>query len=131
MAKTAPRRSLARVLAVTAAGFALYCGWAAFANRAHGLGAAARAGLVQGVSSAVATAVVATIIEVVLARLGRSWGAVAAAAVGASSLAAAMHVTLHLLAGTRALLATVSVPITVGFVYSLTYAAAVRRADAP
>lgn len=122
-------RSLARVLAVTAAGFTVYAAWAAFANRAHGPGAAARAGLVQGLSSAIATAVVATIIEVVIARLGRSWPAVIAAAVGASFLAAAMHVTLHLLAGTQALLATVSVPILVGFAYSLTYAAAIRRAD--
>jgi hypothetical protein len=125
----APKRSMVRVFAVTALGFALYSCWAAFANRAHGLGAAARAGAVQGLSSAVATALVATIIELVIARLGRSWPAVLAAAVGASSLAAAMHVTLHLLAGTRALLTTVSVPILVGLVYSLTYAAAVRRAE--
>lgn len=125
-----PKRSLVRVAAVTAAGFAVYCSWAAYANRAHGLGAAVRAGAVQGLSSAIATGVVATIIEVVIAKLGRSWPAVVAAAVGASSLAAAMHITLHLLAGTKALAATVSVPIALGFVYSLTYAAAVRRADA-
>lgn len=123
-----PKRPLRRVVAVTAAGFVLYCSWAAFANRAHGISAAARAGIVQGLSSAVATGVVATIIELVIARLGRSWPAVVAAALGASSLAATMHVTLHLLAGTKALLATVSVPILFGFVYSLTYAAAVRRA---
>jgi hypothetical protein len=126
-----PKRPLARVVAVTAAGFALYAAWAAFANRAHGLAAAARAGAVQGLSSAIATGVVATIIEVAIARLGRSWPATVAAAVGASSLAAAMHVTLHLLAGTRALLATISVPVVLGFAYSLTYAAAVRRATRP
>jgi len=125
----APKRSFVRVLVVTALGFALYSSWAAFANRAHGLGAALRAGAVQGLSSAIATATVAAIIEFVIARLGRSWPAVLAAALGASSLAAAMHVTLHLLAGTKALLATISVPVGVGFVYALTYAAAVRRAE--
>lgn len=123
-----PKRSLRRVAAVTAMGFAAYFAWAAFANRAHGVDAAARAGVVQGLSSAVATGVVAALIELAIARLGRSWPAVIASAVGASSLAATMHVTLHLLAGTKALLATVSVPILVGLAYSLTYAAAVRRA---
>ncbi len=127
-APPAPRRSLARVLTVTALGFSAYACWAAFANRAHGVGAAAKAGVVQGLSSAVATAMVATIIEIALARLGRSKSATVIAALCASSLAAAMHITLHLLAGTEALFATVSVPIAVGVVYSLTYASAVQRA---
>ena len=87
---------------------------------------------VQGMSSALATFWTSWLIDVVVARgLRLGWSpaaALAAGVLGGTSVAAAQHLSVNLMAGTPALWATVALPMTAGLVYSAIYAgAAVRR----
>jgi hypothetical protein len=117
------------VIALGLLAFALYGAWAAFANRAHGLGAALRAGAVQGCSSAFVTATVAGVIEWAHAKLPRTRASAALAVSIGVLFASAFHTTLHLVLGTPEVLRTVSVPIAASVVYAAGYVSTLRALD--
>ena len=103
------------------AGFALMGGWAVFANRAHPMPAPLVAGLVQGALTAAITLFLKRVIEAASARLSgraRRW----VPPLVAAAISAALLKTAHSLAGTPALLATISVPFTVATGYAFLYA---------
>ena len=123
------RKSLRRVAVLGLVAFALYGGWAAFANRAHGLDAALRALLVQGCSSAFVTSTVAGVIEGAHARLPRTRASALLAVCFGVAFASAFHVTVHLVARTPELARTVAVPIHASVVYASGYVTTLRALD--
>src|SRR5262245_51575191 len=94
-----PRAGLRMGLMVIAA-FCIYGTWAFFANVAHGASVALRAGLTQGASSGVTTLVIGSVIEALHAALpfGRRRALLATGI--SASLAALVHLGLHLAMGT-------------------------------
>jgi hypothetical protein len=115
------------VAALTAGAFVLYGAWAMFANRAHGLGVASRAFLVQGASSGVSTLILSAMIEWMLAR-NRKGPGLALAALVPPTITGSMHVAGHVLNGTPSLLVTVSVPLAMGYIFAALYVWARRPA---
>ncbi len=108
-------------LAHMAGGFVLMGSWAAFANRAHPWPAPLLAGLVQGALTAVITLFLKRVVESVSARFSdhrRRWVPPLAAA----GISAGLLTVAHGLAGTPALLATISVPFCVATGYAAIYA---------
>jgi hypothetical protein len=87
---------------------------------------ASRAFVVQGASSGVSTLILSALIEWMLTR-NRQGGRMLLAALVPPTLTGSMHVTGHLLNGTPSLLATVSVPLLMGYIFSTLYVWA-RRA---
>ena len=115
-----------RPLALAVGASLLYGSWALYANR--GTGSAARAALAQVTFSFCATLTLALVLER-LFRAGRTpdqgfW----LAAVGTSTLAAALVTTTHLLASTPHLLLTVAPSITIGTLVYFSYAFGLRSA---
>ena len=108
-------------------------GWAAFANRTHGFDHAARAGLVQGAVSAALTFGIKRGLEALFARL-RGPLALIGPPLLSCSLVFVLLVSVHTLAGTPEIWATIAVPFAVSstyaFVYTASLAAARRRAEA-
>jgi hypothetical protein len=104
--------------------------WAAFANRSHGVAAMALAGAVQGAISCGITLVLKRSLEAMFARLP---GVVAIVAPPLVTMAVvlAVLVTIHRLAGTPEVWATIAVPYTVSsayaWIYTATLALAARR----
>jgi hypothetical protein len=73
-APSASARRVVRVLTLSLLAAMVYGAWAWLANRSHGPDAAARGGLTQALSSAVATALIGTVIEALYALRVDSWG---------------------------------------------------------
>lgn len=95
-------------------------GWALFANRAHGLNAALPAAVLQGALSAGITLTLKTVVE----RLAPRFGGLAALCLPpliAAALSAALLTTLHHLAGTPEVFATVALPLAVATSYAAIY----------
>jgi len=101
-------------------------GWAVFANRAHALPKPLVAGLVQGALSGVITLVLKRMIEAIAARLGGIASLVLPPLI-AVALSLAILTTMHTLAGTPEILATMALPLGVTALYSILYAAALWR----
>lgn len=120
-------RDLARSSIVhVAVAFLAMGGWAFLANRAHAFPQPLVAGLVQGALSGVITLVLKRMIEAIAARLAGIAALVLPPLIAvASSLA--ILTTIHTLAGTPEILATIVLPVGVTALYSSLYAAALWR----
>jgi len=109
-----------------AGGFLLMGGWAAFANRAHDMPAPLIAGLVQGLLTAVITLFLKRIIEAIFHRTAR-WLRFILPPAAACGISFVVLTAIHSVAGTPAVLATVSVPITVSTLYAFLYTITLSR----
>ncbi len=101
-------------------------GWAVFANRAHALPQPLVAGVVQGALSGAITFVLKRMIE----RLASSFSGIAALVLPpliAVALSLAVLTSIHALAGTPEILATIALPTSVTAIYSTIYTAALWR----
>ena len=105
--------------------------WAAFANRDHGAGAMALAGVVQGAISCVITLILKRSLEAMFARMAGPV-AVFAPPLITMTVVLAVLVTIHRLAGTPEIWATIAVPYTVSsayaWIYTFTLARTAKRA---
>jgi hypothetical protein len=101
-------------------------GWAVFANRAHGLGPALLAGVVQGTISAVITLLMKRGLEALFARLS-GVPAVVLPPLASCLIVLAVLVGLHTLAGTREIWATIAVPYAVSSSYAIIYTLRLAR----
>ncbi len=117
-------QAVARVSLTVLAAAALYGGWAAWANRAHGVDMALRAGLTQGASSAVSTLIIGTLLEAVHAALPPRRHRALVATLVAASVTAVMHVCVHLTMGTPEILRAVLPSVLMGYVFAGAYARA-------
>ena len=95
-------------------------GWAVFANRGHAMPAPLIAGIVQGVLSACITLFLKRVVEAIAARL-TGLPALAVPPLAAFAISMTLLVTLHRLAGTPEILATIAVPLTVATTYAALY----------
>ncbi|HEY9217212.1 MAG TPA: hypothetical protein VIO94_04125 [Phenylobacterium sp.] len=101
-------------------------GWAMFANRTHGLGAAALAGVVQGTISALITLVMKRGLEAFFARLAGPAAAVLPP-LASCLIVLAVLVSLHTLAGTKEIWTTIAVPYAVSSSYAILYTLSLAR----
>lgn len=109
-----------------AAAFLAMGAWAAFANRGHGPAVMALAGVVQGAISCVITLTLKRALEAMFARLSGPAAVVAPPMVTMAAVLVVL-VTLHRLAGTPEIWATVAVPYTVSSAYAWIYAFTLAR----
>ncbi|HEY0648600.1 hypothetical protein [Phenylobacterium sp.] len=100
--------------------------WAAFANRGHGPGAMALAGVVQGAISCVITLILKRSLEAMFARLSGP-AAVLVPPLVTMAVVLAVLVTIHRLAGTPEVWTTIAVPYTVSSAYAWIYTATLAR----
>ena len=107
-------------------GLVLMGGWAAFANRAYTMPAPVIAGVVQGVLTAAITLFLKSVIEGI-SRRTTGWKRLALAPLAAFLISLTLLTTIHTLADTPALLATISVPLTVSTLYALFYTITLSR----
>jgi len=120
-------RDLARSSIVhVAVAFLAMGGWAFLANRAHAFPQPLVAGLVQGALSGAITLVLKRMTETIAARL-TGIAALVLPPLIAVALSLAFPTTIHTLAGTPELLATIMLPVGVIALYSTLYAAALWR----
>ena len=103
--------------------------WAVFANRFVGLSHALTAGLVQGALSGGITLVLKRFLETASARLPGVWAVVAPPTISCAVILAVL-VGAHLIAGTRNILATISLPYAVSSTYAWVYSWAMARGRA-
>jgi len=101
-------------------------GWAFFANRAHGVPAQLAAGLVQGVLTATITVFLKQVIEGLVHRTNGALRLLLPP-LAALLISLILLTTVHIIAGTPALGATISVPLTVSTLYALLYTFTLRR----
>jgi hypothetical protein len=101
-------------------------GWAVFANRSAGLSHASTAGLVQGALSGGITLGLKRFLEAASARLPGVWAVAAPPAISCAVILILL-VGAHLIAGTRNVLATISLPYAVSSTYAWVYTWAVTR----
>jgi hypothetical protein len=120
-------RSLAQnSLVHIAVAFLAMGGWAVLANRAHPWPQPLVAGVVQGALSGAITFVLKRMIE----RLASSFSGIAALVLPpliAVALSLALLTSIHTLAGTPEILATIALPTSVTAIYSTLYAYALWR----
>jgi hypothetical protein len=120
-------RDLARSSIVhVAVAFLAMGGWAFLANRAHAFPQPLVAGLVQGALSGGITLVLKRMIEAIAARLAGVASLVLPPLI-AVALSFAILTTIHTLADTPEILATIVLPVGVTALYSTLYAAALWR----
>lgn len=108
-------------------GFLLMGGWALFANRAHGLGAAWLPALAQGTVSALLTGAIKKVIEWLDGRLEGLLAYVIPPLVTASSILATLF-AMHSLIGTPEIAATIAFPWSLSTLYAIVYNAGLVRA---
>ncbi len=101
-------------------------GWAAFANRAHEMPAPLLAGLVQGILTATITLFLKRIIESIFHRTTGVFR-LALPPLAAFMISLVFLTAIHIFAGTPALLATISVPLTISTLYAFFYTLALSR----
>ena len=101
-------------------------GWAYFANTAHPMPKPLVAGLVQGTMSACLTLFLKTTIDHLAGMMARPWSLWAPPAI-ACAASAAILATIHKIAGTPEILATIAVPLLVATSYGFIYNFARRR----
>ena len=95
-------------------------GWAVFANREHAMPAPIIAGVVQGALSACITLFLKRVVEAIATRL-TGLSALVVPPLAAFAISVTLLVTLHTLAGTPEVLATIAVPLTVATTYAALY----------
>ncbi|HEX4199087.1 MAG TPA: hypothetical protein VHZ26_16745 [Caulobacteraceae bacterium] len=100
--------------------------WAVFANRVAGPGHALLAGLVQGSLSGAITLGLKRFLETASARLDGLWAMAVPPAISCAVILVLL-VTAHRLAGTRNILATISLPYAVSSTYAWIYTWMVAR----
>lgn len=100
----------------------VYGTWAFTANLAHGPAVALRAGLTQGASSGTTTLVIGTLIEALHAALAPGRRRVLVTTVAAGSLAALVHLGVHLAAGTPEIARTILPSVIIGYAFAALYA---------
>lgn len=119
--------SLVRSKALHAGGgFVLMGGWAFFANRAHDMPAPLVAGLVQGLLTASITLVLKRLIEGIFHR-SVGWQRMVVPPLAAFLISVFLLTGIHTVAGTPAVLATISVPLTVSTLYAFLYTLTLSR----
>ncbi len=118
---------MSRLARLTVAALVLYGGWAAFANHAHGTAAAARAFVVQGLSSATTTVLIGGLVELLARRLGSTRRAATAAALSAATVTACFHAAVNRVLGTPELLRTIAPSVVVGYAFAVVYALSTRE----
>ena len=101
-------------------------GWAFFANRAHEMPAPLVSGIVQGLFTATITLFLKRLIEGIFHRTA-GWLRMLAPPVAAFFISLVLLTVIHRLAGTPALAATISVPLTVSTLYAFLYTIALSR----
>ena len=122
MARPLAQNSLVHI----AVAFLAMGGWAVFANRAHPMPQPLVAGAVQGALSGAITFVLKRMIE----RLASGFSGIAALVLPpliAVGLSLALLTSIHALAGTPEILATIALPTSVTAIYSTIYTAALWR----
>lgn len=100
--------------------------WAAFANRAFDMPAPLIAGVVQGLLTATITLFLKQIIESLFQRFS-GWPRFVLPPVAACLISVLLLSTIHTIAGTPALLATLSVPVAVSTLYAVLYTITLSR----
>jgi len=106
-------------------------GWAAFANRAHGLAPATLAGLVQGALSALITFVLQAALTAMFQRLS-GLAALLAPPTVTCVVVLGVLVSMHRLAGTQEVLQTIALPYAVSSLYAWIFTARLyQRRNAP
>jgi hypothetical protein len=131
MTEVAPQTNalaaLARSSAVHVAFAFLAMGaWAVFANRSAGLSHALIAGLVQGALSGAITLGLKRFLEAASARLPGLWAMIVPPTISCAVILVIL-LGAHILAGTRNVLATISLPYAVSSTYAWVYAWAIAR----
>jgi len=120
-------RSFARQGALHMAGaFLAMGGWALFANRHHPMPQPMLAGLLQGTISAIITLFLKRTIEAVVRRLDGGFALVVPPLL-AAGVSLGLLLTLHSLAGTPQIAATIAVPLIVSTSYACIYSFALWR----
>lgn len=107
-------------------GFLLMGSWAVFANRSFEMPAPLIAGLVQGVLTAMITIFLKHIIEWIFHRTG-GWPQLLLPPISAFCVSLLLLTSIHTFAGTPALLATISIPLTVSTLYAFLYTITLKR----
>ncbi len=121
MAKLGNRRLAQSTIAHVAFAVVAMGGWAAFANRDHGLGRMALAGAVQGVLSGAITFFLKRSLEIMAARLPLALAWVVPPLVTCSVVLVVLRVA-HGIAGTPEIWKTIAVPYAVSSIYAWVYA---------
>jgi hypothetical protein len=101
-------------------------GWAAFANREHGLGALLLAFVVQGLLSGLITLALKRGLEAGYSRL-HGLAARLVPPLVSCTLIAGLLTAVHVVAGTPEVLGTIAVPWTVSTLYAFVYVASLER----
>ena len=109
-----------------AGGFLLMGGWAVFANRTYEMPTPLIAGIVQGLLTALITLFLKRIIEDIFHRT-EGWLRFMIPPIAACLISIALLSVIHSIAGTPALLATLSVPVTVSTLYAFVYTITLSR----
>lgn len=109
-----------------AGGFLLMGGWAVFANRAHDMPTPVIAGIVQGLLTATITLFLKRTIESIFQRT-TGLRRFVLPPFTAFCISVALLSVIHTLAGTPALLATISVPVAVSTLYAALYTVSLAR----
>lgn len=101
-------------------------GWTLFANRAHGLEAAWRPAVVQGVISGAITLALKRVLEAVAGRLAGP-AAYMLPPLATASVILAVLICVHVMIGTPEVARTIAVPWSVSTLYAILYTAALVR----
>jgi ABC-type cobalamin transport system permease subunit len=117
-----PRQSAVHM----AGAFLAMGGWAIFANRSHPMPDPLIAGILQGALSALITLFLKRMIEALSMRLSGSY-ALVLPPLGAAVVSFVLLVTLHSLAGTPEIAATIAIPLIVSTSYALLYSYSLWR----
>jgi ABC-type cobalamin transport system permease subunit len=117
-----PRQSAVHM----AGAFLAMGGWAIFANRSHPMPDPLIAGILQGALSALITLFLKRMIEALSMRLSGSY-ALVLPPLGAAVVSFVLLVTLHSLAGTPEIAATIAMPLIVSTSYALLYSYSLWR----
>lgn len=120
-----------RVVILTCGAFLVYGGWAAAANLAYATSAAIRAGIGQGLSSALSTMFISTAIELCWARWKSSHVGMLLSWLVPSTITMMLHGLVQWLIGTPNVLLTISFPAVMGYVFALVYVFSLRLARTP
>ena len=95
-------------------------GWAFYANYTHGAWDASEAAVIQGSLSAALTFTLKKALDWLSARFGGIWDLIAPPFI-ACSVTLSILASVHWLAGTPEILATIAVPFSVAFLYACGY----------
>ena len=101
-------------------------GWAVFANSAHPMPAPLVAGVIQGLLTAIITLFLKQIIEEIF-RHTTGFKRLVLSPAAAFLISLTLLSSIHTLAGTPALLATISVPLSVSTLYAFLYTVTLSR----